>query len=342
VARICSGTVRLRLERGVILITNVTQEQKYLACELHERTYQAAMEQNLYSAEEALGLLMELGLWTEEKQKLLLSLPKEIEQFKVGLLDSRFRSSENASIRKALTRAKETLHSLQSERNVYYHYSANGVADMAKARLLLAFALRYPDGRPVFADEEAYWNSEDTIIEEAMVTYGQTRLDEATLRELARTDPWRSIWNARTTEGKLFGVPASMHTEEQIALVEISSLYEKVYSSPDCPDEEILSDDDMFDGWLIKQKRKHESELKSRNVSQDISNEKISKAQEVFLVAENDDDARRVMELNDDFARSIQKQRFSYLNKKGVVNEQDMPDTQRKIKMELNRMMKGG
>ena len=43
-------------------------------------------------------------------------------------------------------------------------------------------------------------------------------------------------------------------------MVSFSRMYDGAYGSPECPPDKVIEDDDMFDGWLIDQRRTREKE----------------------------------------------------------------------------------
>jgi hypothetical protein len=73
---------------------------------------------------------------------------------------------------------------------------------------------------------------------------------------VARTDPWRGVWAARRAEAGVFGKPACDLTDEQRSVVGWSLLYDGARECPDCPPDDVLTDDDAFDGWLIKRRQR--------------------------------------------------------------------------------------
>ena len=108
-------------------------------------------------------------------------------------------------------------------------------------------------------------------------------------------------------------------------------MYDNAYQSPECPSEEIIKDDDMFDGWMIDQKRIREKEQKQKEA--DTMNKFSEQAQEVFIFAPTREDANKVYDLNDPTSRIKIKQRQAVIDQKGTVDAQELPDT----KMELQQ-----
>lgn len=334
VCRICSGCLRLRVGDVVYHLRRPDRMAMYAAQEVCADQLYEAKVAGLYSDGELAEYLYDSGLWDGEREKLMAQLPKEIEEFKLKLYQASFRSSERKVIRKALQVAREKLAELESERHAYDHLSCSGAAALARSRYVLGASLYAADGRPVYG-AAAYWEESSNLLERVMAALAEARVGEPEYRELARTEPWRSLWNCRKAEGSLFGTAAVDYTDEQRALVNYTLLYDSAFEHPDCPGDEIINDDDMMDGWLIFQRREREKRQTQRDGDELVANEKVRSSQEVYLVADTVEDARKVVDLNDDHAKSIQRQRFQYLKEKGEVNEVDMPDTKQRLRMEV-------
>lgn len=326
ISRICSGSVRIAVRGKPILYRLASRDKRYEASELYQEVFLDSEIEGLYSDGELLEFLVDNSLWDADREKLLNCLPKEIDQFKHSLYKATYRSKERRTIRKALERAREHLGKLTAERHAYDHLSCSGAAAVAKSRFLVAHSLFYPDGRPVFT-RGSFWELDDIVVGEAMEQIAHKRLGDVVFRELARTEPWRSTWACRSAEKSTFGIPPVDYTEEQRSLTGWSSLYENVTQHPECPNEEVIADDDLLDGWLIEQRKSRGGNGPS---------EKLPDAHEVYLMADTEEDARKVDDLNDRRGSLVKKQRMQYLLNSGVVKELDMPDQKQRIQMELN------
>jgi hypothetical protein len=343
VSRVVSGCLRCRItdrfgQAAKLLIKPPSREQRYDAQELYQEVFIESELQGCYSDQELLSFLLENSLWDEDREKLITGLPKEIEEFKVRLFKELFKSNERKVIRKALGVAKEKLEELTHQRNAYGYLSCSGAAAIARNRYLMGCSLYYPDGRPVFASD-TFWDEPSDLLEQVIVYSGQQRLSETELRELARTDPWRSVWACRKSEGTVFGIAACDYTEDQSRLISYTVLYDSIFEHPECPADNIIGDDDMLDGWMIDQRRQREARQNAKHGEDLVGSEKVRGAQEVYLVADTNEDARKIDGLNDQFASAVKQARINTLNKQGVVNEAEMPDTRMKLRMEMNQLL---
>jgi hypothetical protein len=144
----------------------------------------------------------------------------------------------------------------------------------------------------------------------------------------------------------VFGVPAAALTDEQRVLSVWSRVYDNAYEDPDCPPESVVSDDDMFDGWMILRRKERDEDMQKKRAHAALENEKIASSGEVFVAgaapgrvtpSHSAEDRAGIESLNDAEARAAKAARLRYLQSRGVVHEADMPDSRREISMELAR-----
>lgn len=335
VSRIMSGLVRIKYKNSFYLIKRATPEHLYISQEVYEDTFKNAELEGLYNDDELEDFMINNGYWDENKQKLLETLPKEIEEFKYKLFTLTFKSNERKVIREALQIAKNKLMELTYEKNKYVHLSCSGFSNIWRMRYIIGHSLYTLGHVPVFNGEE-FWQCSTNILDEIINIYNEQKITDVEFRELSRTEPWRSFWSLKKVEGSVFGIPVCSYNEEQKAIVGWSCLYDSIFEHPDCPSDDIINDDDMLDGWMIDQKRQREDRQTKKSGEELINNEKIRNSQEVYLMADTIDDAKKIDKFNDQIAKNIKKRRFDYLKEKGVVNEIDMPDTKNRLAMEAN------
>ena len=110
-----------------------------------------------------------------------------------------------------------------------------------------------------------------------LADYKSQAIEEAQYRELARNNPWRSYWSSEKTARGVFGVCAAETTTEQRTIMMFSSMYDSVYESGEAPEDNVIEDDDMLDGWFLIQKQKREQEKAKSEFEDTMKNSKIRK-----------------------------------------------------------------
>jgi hypothetical protein len=112
-------------------------------------------------------------------------------------------------------------------------------------------------------------------------------------------------------------------------------MYDNVAESPEAPIQEIIEDDICLDGWFIDQKKKQDKQKKQNQVDGMISNDKIKNSGEVFVMAQDNDDAQGIYDLNDGMARSTIRQRQAQIEGKDeMMKFQELADVKQDIGMQ--------
>lgn len=337
------GRDRLRLAGRTYWVLPPTPEDRYLAAEAYEDALQEAEEQGLMTGEEALDALRRNRLWTDEDQAQLDGLARDIENLKVDLFRQALNTHEAEMGRRALARAREVHSSLLCRRHSNDHQTAPGFASLVKARHLMGRCLAGADGVRVWSGDE-YLDDSTSLLDKAVAAHGRLKLTEPQARELARTEPWRSIWACRHSEGSVFGVPSAHLTDDQRSLTVWSRLYDNAHEDPECPPEDVVADDDLFDGWMILRRRERDAEVKKKRAEAGLTNRKIAESGEVFVAnaapgaafaTHSRADLEAIESLNDTQAAGIKRERMAAIRRQGSVQEANMPDSKRDIARQM-------
>lgn len=322
VSRIISGY--LKYKQAKIQITN---DIKYEACELYREKYEECLDAGLMRDEKISQFLIDIGVWTESERDYLenknIGISYQIDTWKVKLFEACFNKKERDKIRVYLKTAKTEQSRLFFLRHSLDSYTCEGVATTYKNNYII----------------ENSTNSNLYTLNELISYYNQNYITEEIVRDLARHEPWQSIWSCSKTN-KLFNQSVSEYTDDQKRIVYWSRLYDSIYDNPDCPSDDIFDDLDMLDGWLILQRRKRE-EQQAKKIGDDKISDKISNADEVYIITDNKDDAAKINSKNNSIAKSTKESRIKEIKKKGVVAEQDFTDTKVKQQIAMTKAQMG-
>lgn len=340
VARIISSCVvcKLRTSDGRIkpfLLKTPLRYHRLVAQQVYEDAIEKAYLEGLYTEQSLMNHLITEGIWNQDSDKKIKDLNKNIEELKVQLYQLIFRSNERATVREMLSVTKRELESLFNIKASYAHLTCEGAASIARARYLVGASLHHLDGTAVF-DMETFWEQQSSMLDYAYVAFQKQTIREPEYRELARTEPWRSTWNCRKSEASVFGVPACDLTDEQKNIVSWSIAYDNIHEHPECPTEVVIEDDDSLDGWMILQRRNREVRLEEDRLKTVINNDKIRESEEVFVVVNTADDAKKINSFNTYDATRVKRQREAVIKQRGVAKDADFADRQQQIRREIN------
>ena len=326
VFRIRSGIYKVPYNKFNIKVLTPTIEEEFESCEVYERSYYESMNDDIMTQEECTEWMLENGLWTYEEDLKIKEVNKEIENLKINVYKKFNNGRLRESARIYLRAAEEGLKQMENKKNTYYGNTCEGIAQLDKSMFLLE-ACSYVGGEKLDPDS--------VELNDLLNKYYSLILKEGDCREIARSDPWRSIWSLRETNTfNLFNNTNRELSVDQKNLLIWSRMYDNIQESMECPSEKVIEDDDALDGWFIEQRRKNEREKAVGVIEDSIQNDKIRNSQEVIVFADNQKDAQNVHEMNSTTAKVMKKEREQVIKEKGSAVDLDFADQ----KMRLGNM----
>ena len=323
---IISGIRIVQIKGKRYKIVSPCRETRLIAEYIYRDTMQSLRFDDLMTDEQCAFTLHRIGMWGPEANKSLEDLEKYLEDQKVRLYKSAFDSKKRQTIRKQIQRAKISIDKSLTKKHFLDPITLRYHAITQKRKFLVAMCLRDANDKPVYT-EKTFWNSNSDVLENAIQELESDIITIEEFRELSRKDPWRTAWSMG--KENIFGTPACDWTDDQKVIATFAKMYDNAYQNPECPQDEVIEDDDMFDGWMIEQRRKRDREVKTHQ-AEAIGNWKDS-AQEVFITAPTREDADKVFELNDMQGRMELRERQRSIKAAGILEESKLPDVQRDL-----------
>jgi len=300
---------------------------RLLAEHVYRETIDSLRFDNLITREKASLILRSLNIWNPESDESLEKLEKHLEDKKIELYKALYNSERQTRIRKTIAYAKQAMNKALLKKHALDYMTLNYHASLTKKKFIIAMCLKDEQDKPIY-NEETFWNADSTILEQVMDYLESDALSIEDFRELSRKDPWRTMWNLGK-ESCFEGAPSAW-SDDQKTLVTFTKMYDNAYQSLECPPEAVFDDHDMFDGWMLDQKRTREKEQKQKQV--DTMKGVPDSAQEVFVHAPTREDADQVYDLNDPTSRMKIQQRQRVIRAQGSVEAQNLPDTQMELR----------
>lgn len=291
---------------------------------------------NDWIREEALEyLLISTGLWSRDTTKIIKDMEKKIDRDKVDMYLSASLKEKVKKIRTHLNELRGNLNSVLSKKNDMFSHTLEGYASSIKNEYIICNTL-FKDNKRVFSD--------NIINNQASYIYFNDLVNEVNkqiipidrFKELARSGMWRSYWNCN--KNNIFNKAVCDWTDDQRTLVSMSIMYDNIYEHPECPNDNIIEDDDLLDGWMIHQREKAQKAKKQAQV--DDMNPKLKNAQEVFLMPQSRDELEEIIGLNSPDSLVRMKQKINYVKATGETEEHNLPDVQLDLRNQMNEMAK--
>jgi muconolactone delta-isomerase len=326
ISMIRSGKVFIRNRDIELEIHPLTIDQSFKSCQIYKDAYEKAYTEEIMTEDDMNDWMLENGLWTYEDDEREKQLKDNIEKLKVEIYNARDDSKKARGIRMYIRAGESQLSSHLNKKYLYHQNTCEGVAAAERLAWIIKNTT-YLDGK--------LYNFEDVSLQYVVDEWHSHFLSDGKSRDLARNEPWRSLWITRENSGiSLFANPKDTElTHNQKNLLVWSQMYDNIQESMECPSKEVIEDDDMLDGWFIIQSKKRDKERAEREFDNEQSNEKIKNSGEVFVMATDKKKIESIDKLNDPMAAAIKKQRFNVIKRNGQIENEDLPDQQ------LNRQM---
>jgi hypothetical protein len=312
--RLSSGLIKVRVEDTVFTLMPPSLELLLDADEEYNRVFDKGLFDNFMSEDEVLSLLLEKGIWGDDGENSLKTLEQEIDNQKHSMYKdfTQFNFQGVSSGRKRLQKLNQKLIEQLTKRHQFDHLLLENYAASMREQYIISRSIRG-------VQQDALHFS---LLLKIVSEYSKLALTLTELRTIARIDPWRTHWSLFNF--RIFkNFPLS---EEQKAVASFSQLYDNIYKHPEPPAEEIISDDDLLDGWIIDCRQKNKKQQpKTTN-----KNSKIGQHSEVFAIAKNKKEAEKIYDKNSEAGRRIIKSRQKIA---GTVNETQLPDKKTELQI---------
>lgn len=280
--------------------------------------------------------LVSMGVWSYNGDTSLESLEKQIEDYKVDLYKNFLNPPKLKTLRKTLSNIKNQYNRLYEIRHSLDQYTVSGYSQLLKNNYILTHSLFDSDNKRLFSSLE---DIDYNLLQNLSSTIAQNTIDISVFRIIARSDIWRNYWSAN--KENLFDKATVNWTDEQKTLVVLTKMYDSAYEHPECPNEKVFEDDDIFDGWMILQKRENEKLRNKNRTEKMLEGKNLNKAGEVFVMANSQEEAQQIYDLNDNSSRHIIRERESIIKQsEGTIDVGQLPDTQRSLTVQSNEQFK--
>lgn len=325
--RILQGRLRCSLGDPALYIYEPTKEILEESFDVYDQAYKDAYFDGVYLKSELLPILVENELWSPLDDREADKIEKQIEEYKIKAFEFYYKTRDLANIKMVLRVLEKDLLKYKSKKHTLDHISCEGVASFARSIWIISKTVYNVDKTPY------EWSRHS--ISSLMDYYNSNQISSTQFRSVARTEPWRSMWTIGKKQGNAFGKSASELTKDQISLSSYSCMYDNVYENSDAPDEKVIEDDDCLDGWFIHQRREYDKQKKKRQTEDLIKNPKIANSQEIFLMANDQEEANKIFDVNHPAVRGIIRDRQNTIQNAGKqIKFTELNDIKQDIAME--------
>lgn len=325
--RVINGRLSFRRGGLNLVIKEPDQSLQLESFEIYHSAYQEAYEKGILIKEESDEIAYEMGMLYPTLDRDIEEVSKAIDDLKVAAYKSFYNKKQLYYIKMNIRNKEMEQAKLLNIKSQLDKYTCESIAAFSRWNWIIEKSTYYMDTNMLYDWKHINISTIINFYEENMISSSE-------FRNIARDDPWRSMWLVGKKTGDLFGKPACNLTRDQLILSSYSSMYDSVYESSESPDSKIIEDDDCLDGWFVEQKRKNEKIKNENLVNQKISNSKISNSGEVFVVASSKEEASMINNINSDHIKNIKAQRMNkILSSESMVKDTDFDDVKQDLRM---------
>lgn len=300
-----------------------------------ELLYNEIIEDNLYEEWIRLDhipkILKKLDIWYDEDDNSLKDTFKKLDNAKLALYNNRLNNKKILEYKKNIIELKNSITKMQQRKNSLNYLTLEEYANIKKNEYIFLNSIYSTDTNELFFSTEPA-NVCHSIFDSMVSEISNYFISIEDYKSIARSEYWKGIWSGN--KYNVFNKAACDLTDEQKSLINISIMYDRILEHPESPDEQVIEDDDMLDGWMIYQKNKIEASKKENNSKNFTS--KHEKAQEIFIVGDKED-VDSIYSMNSYENKNIIKQRSRFIaQSEDGVDEVNLPDVQRNLLQKVN------
>lgn len=295
-------------------------------------------DQRLLTLKEIEKYLITNGVWNLEYDAKIKELENQTDDIKVDIYLNFYNASKKKFLEKNLESVKKILSQLYEKKNCLNHLSIEEYALFLKNEFILANCIYNTNNELVFNYHE---NLDYLYFQKFIQEIMPNIINHKDLRDLAKTELWKSYASSSKIEVDILTI-----NDDYKLLISFHNMFHNIRQHPECPSEDIISDDNALDGWCINQNRKAEKDKKKQSILDKVGgsgNKSKGKGQEehIFVFTNNEDEIKAINDLNDTEHKIFKKEVAEYSKHNPGTKWEDLPPIKRKIQMEAQKMTEG-
>lgn len=292
VYRLVSGKTYIKIDDKLITYFPPSVDLLHRADFFWEDLYNEGLALGYPDIDFSIELCIKQGWWSAILESELGSLPDKLETLKVDYFLAWQQKSEYSTkvLKKTIDGVRKKITIMNSKKYSLYNTTANAYADYCIRYWTYSQTLFDQSGFLVFNQQ----NREDMVFFNKVYNSIED-IPNDEYRTIARSSEWARYWNYKGDN--FFGKNANELNEEQLQIWSVSKMFDSIYSSPNCPEAEVLDDSDLFDGWLIYINNKSESQIAKRELDKNLDKAGV-KGGNIFVMAKNAEDVKKINNMN--------------------------------------------
>jgi len=333
VYQILSGKTYLTINNIRYTSLPNTVDEIYKANLMYRSIMDSIKYEDMMTWEQAQIVSARLGYWTPQDEASLKQLETMLENIKLELFLSYIQLDKVKRLKKQIRGIENGINKSYINKYQMYDVTKESFAKEIKSTFLIGLSIIDEHGEKIYSPQD-FEEWDNNIIAAFKKENEKNFADIKDIRYMARVEPFRGMWI--NNKEHVFKSSASEWTTSQRLLVSFSRMYDSVYESMECPEDSVIEDDDILDGWFIKQRKDREKRQKEKNLDDRFGKIKDgAKGQELFIMANNPYDAKDIYNINDMGTMATIKNRNEKIKSSdGATSHAHLPDVQMDLRMQ--------
>lgn len=285
VVRLLSGCSRFRYKKHIFLFYPPTLDLLSRA----EFYWQELFDEVKFNGWPTMSTInnvrIELGIWSDKEEEQLIFAEKQVDEIKQKMYINYMADLDISRDRFLLNKIKNQYYILLNKKHSIDYTTVEGYADSVKNELVLRECISFEED---FIPTSRQWSDILSIVKNSALTHTEYRC-------VARSNLWHSYWYNGSS--KIFLQKPHEMNYEQRNICSISRMYDNAKKASDPPSEDIINDDDLFDGWLLYKKNKDDSDTSKQKIDK-IVDKHHRGASHVFVVADQSRTPEQINKMN--------------------------------------------
>lgn len=334
--RIINGYFYITVNGQSYKVKYANNHLKYMA----ENLYISIMEDSRFDTEylkqaQLDKILQANEVWTKEQEEQLDKIKKQLDKLKMRLCEYYKDLSVRDEAKKEIEELKSYEEELKNNKHSLDYLTLEYYASSIKNKYLTSQLITDLNDNPVFPDK--YEDVDEKILTSFVIEINKNIITGDQIRQIALGP----LWQRYSGMTDIFG-PCINLNDDQINLLSLSMMFKNVRQHPECPDDEIIEDQDALEGWFMIQKDKAEK-TKKKNAALSKVRGKVKNHDFVYVMTRDMKEAESIESLNDLRGKSLVNAVRSSVTEVGETKKwKDIPFIDRELKSEAYRNQKKG
>lgn len=329
--RILLGFFYISIDDQEYKVISPSFDIKYDAEILYDRIIEEnKFDKRLLTSKEIEMQLITNGVWNPELDNKLKTLKEDMDNLKVDIYLNFLNSTKKKFFKSNLKTQDKLLNELLSKKNCLNHLSIEEHAITIKNEFILMKTIYNKNNNLVFDSNDP--NIDYTKLQSFIREIVNSMITIDDIRSLVKSDIWRSYSSIANLHRDILNI-----SDDYKHLINFHNMYNNVRQHPECPSEDIISDDIALDGWFIYQNRKSEKEKKKNAILDKIGGNIKDKAQHIFVMTQNEDEIKAIQDLNGPEEKQFIKEVSDYSRQFPGTRWEDIPAVKRRAQIEAQQ-----